>query len=109
MAKQNTATKIMATVIGAPSLADKMRIEPVVYATREEFVDARAGIYTHAKDYASVVTASGNHFTAFEDGSVIVQIEWRKCIGAFRTIKGAIDFAGDDPRVSCADFGVVAA
>ncbi len=107
MAKQNTATKIIAAIIGSPGLADKMRIEPVVYATWEEFIDARSCIYTHAKDYDSVRTAAGNHFMAFEDGSVIAQIEWRKCIGAFKTIKAAVAFAGDDPRVSYADFGIV--
>ena len=112
MAKQATATKILAAIIGSASLAVKKSIAPVAYGTQEEFDAACHAAAEHGDipGCDSVKTYAGNNFRAFEDGSVLVEWEWRKCIAAFAAIEKAVAFCGgDDPRRLYSDFGAVAA
>lgn len=110
MSKQNTATKILAAIIGTPAVATKSKISPIAYATAEEFESADSKACEFASDVPedSVKTYAGNCFHAFEDGSVLVSWEWRKAIAAFASIDKAAECVGDDPRRLYSDFGVFA-
>ena len=110
MSKQNTATKILAAIIGNPAIATKTNIKPIAYATAEEFelADSKASDLAADVPEDSVKTHAGNCFHAFEDGSVLVSWEWRKAIAAFASLDKAAEAIGDDPRRLYSDFGVFA-
>ena len=114
MSKQNTATKILATIIGTPAFADKAKIAPVGYGSADEFNESiELGaqlVFDVAHD--SVMTHSGSTFVAFRDGSVLVHWDWRMATGAFGSLEKAIEWVGggeyNDPRRLYSDFGVFA-
>jgi hypothetical protein len=114
MSKQNTATKILAAIIGTPAIADKAKIDPVGYASAEEFKKAiefgSGWIANVAHD--SATTHSGSIFITFRDGSVLAHWDWRMASGAFGSLEKAIEWVGggeyNDPRRLYSDFGVFA-
>ena len=114
MSKQNTATKILAAIIGTPAIADKAKIGPVSYSSAAEFkksVEFGSG-WIAGVAHDSATTHSGSTFVAFRDGSVLVHWDWRMATGAFPSLGKAIEWVGggeyNDPRRLYSDFGVFA-
>lgn len=112
--QQNTATKILAAIIGVPAIADKTNIGPVSYSSAAEFkksIEFGSG-WIAGVAHDRVITHSGSNFVAFRDGSVLVHWDWRMATGAFKSIEKAVEWVGggeyNDPRRLYPDFGVFA-